>query len=1600
MAHRMGNGEPDPAPNWDVKDVINQIQEELSETNNNQNNLRPTIRYCAFTPTTLSEDTDTTDTKDKLTNNITDTPITQNHTEQIFIEPQAPLIPLEDANTHKYKTKSTTRIMRKAINKELPAIVEFRLHLDGGANLSVTPNHELLINFRRIRKHAISGVAEGAPALYATGIGYLPWRAQNGTTLLVKCYYSEYAADTIISPTDVVINKLADFHAWSQFANVDNGKGYIAFHHRDGKSTTTFPLTSHNGLWYYQTTGLTDFRPFRAYGDQGPSTVMRITKQGEWQLYHYRFGCAGEDNMEEINKHVDDCPQLRCNRFWKCRTCMQEKATYRTGQNPATDAAMDRAVTKNAEDITNEEQTPTVTLSETIPDKDLRPGQMFQMDYGFVRGSGYSTKDEDGRRITSLDGMNCYLIIIDRKTRRTWVFLQKSKTPPIETVRSFLQKNKCRTTGRLIIRSDQGGELYKSDEFQKMADSEGFILEPTAAKASFQNGMVERPNRTLARIMGCLLTNAGLGPEYWSWALIHAVYLKNRMPHRATGETPYFSWSGKKPSAKHLRIFGCPVIVKLPGLKPAKLDHNTAHGIFLGYTATDHNIYYQDYKTRRIKIATHVKFDEAGWTLPSSELPPAMKALQELGSREPVPTTVPGEQDLEPLQVQLLSDNAKIPAKATEGAAGYDIYSAEEQTIAPHSRKLINTDIAIAPPPGTYGQITSRSGLALKYGIDTRAGVIDSDYRGNIGVLLENTSDQAFTVKPGDRIAQLILYYIANPQVETVQQLNETERGSGGFGSTGINSSVVRTMQNTEDSTTHPPNIVDQAARVQTTPSVHECTDIILQEDCIKPYDIWLSDDPYDNRLTITIDVKGSHPTLGMQLVANSNETLQLADMSPSTPAAKVAKWRSTLRWSTLLSIDGKPIHTTADVEAAIATARQEKKFKVHCVFATEKRYGVHPNEGSLMLYFDQLNAFAKHIYEADREYFGPPDDDKRDWVEEANATPTQHLEDAIRTMTADISEQKVHNPADDPELGKFFKKREILQREDFPEWRASCFKQLDQYLTQGMFSEPMRLPKGTGASYMHWTFLKKMCGTKKARMVFDGARNRNHTTLGYTYANSVDAPSERLFWALTAKFGLIAVGADVSNAFAEAPAPKEPVYMYIDEFFRDWWENHLGRPKIPEECNVVRVCKAIQGHPESPRLWEKHIDRILQEAGFKPTRHEPCLYSATVKGELVLFLRQVDDFSVSAKSTAICSDIIKYINSKMSMDVKDLGIIGRFNGVDVFQTKHYVKITCERYLTKMLQAHDWMLKGPPPTNPLPLPSEQEFARQLEQAKPPSNQLEKDQLRETMGFNYRQVIGEFIWPMVKCRPEYAPHIIRLSQHNDNPAKEHYLAARQLADYLAATITEGIYYWRDQPVDELPEGELPHLHSDNYTMQTQPNATGKLIGLVDSDWAGDSVKRKSMTGVIIMLAGGAIAYKAKYQDVIALSTTEAEFVAACDAAKMILFFRSILEDLGIPQEEATVLYEDNNGALMMANAQQPTKRTRHMDIKLFSLLDWVERDLTILKDISTHDNAADAMTKMLPRQLFYRHMDTYMGKRIPPYVSIKTSSSVPKSKIMA
>jgi len=142
--------------------------------------------------------------------------------------------------------------------------------------------------------------------------------------------------------------------------------------------------------------------------------------------------------------------------------------------------------------------------------------------------------------------------------------------------------------------------------------------------------------------------------------------------------------------------------------------------------------------------------------------------------------------NIEKLLIKFNDKNAKLPYKASAEAAGLDLYSCESGIIPPHSKKLINIGISLEIPFGYYGRIAPRSGLTVKSSIDVGAGVIDSDYRGNISVILFNHGDEKFTFNQGDKIAQLIIEKIAIINTVYVNNLNHTERGDKGFGSTGV----------------------------------------------------------------------------------------------------------------------------------------------------------------------------------------------------------------------------------------------------------------------------------------------------------------------------------------------------------------------------------------------------------------------------------------------------------------------------------------------------------------------------------------------------------------------------------------------------------------------------------------------------------------------------------------------------------------------------------------------------------------------------------------------------------------------------------------------
>jgi hypothetical protein len=227
--------------------------------------------------------------------------------------------------------------------------------------------------------------------------------------------------------------------------------------------------------------------------------------------------------------------------------------------------------------------------------------------------------------------------------------------------------------------------------------------------------------------MQCILHGAGLGPEYWSFALQHVTYIYNRLPHSATGMTPHYALTGKQPTTENFRVFGCKVFVKRASKRPQKLDYHKTTVIFLGFIPTPKNIYYIDRTTRKIKMATHITFDEAHYTNEAQLRPPAAQALINLGFKEEEDIAVhyqvnTSHQPSQTPQVQLLSFSLRLPQQCSEQAVGYDVSSTMKCSLEPHNITEIPLNITIAPPPGTYTHILPRSSLARK-GVTIFAGI-------------------------------------------------------------------------------------------------------------------------------------------------------------------------------------------------------------------------------------------------------------------------------------------------------------------------------------------------------------------------------------------------------------------------------------------------------------------------------------------------------------------------------------------------------------------------------------------------------------------------------------------------------------------------------------------------------------------------------------------------------------------------------------------------------------------------------------------------------------------------------------------------------------
>jgi hypothetical protein len=313
------------------------------------------------------------------------------------------------------------------------------------------------------------------------------------------------------------------------------------------------------------------------------------------------------------------------------------------------------------------------------------------------------------------------------------------------------------------------------------------------------------------------------------------------------------------------------------------------------------------------------------------------------------------------------------------------------------------------------------------------------------------------------------------------------------------------------------------------------------------------------------------------------------------------------------------------------------------------------------------------------------------------------------------------------------------------------------------MFGSPQHVTSDNAVFNLVWTYnIKEVDNRKKAQCTCDGSPCSGQVrVLDFTYANCVNQMSARIFYAVSTAENLIIHGADASNAFAKALPTKQGFFIRSDKAFRDWWLNHKHRDPIPPGA-VIPVLSAMQGHPESPRLWEKHADKILCDIGLTPTIHKPCLYLGLIKAQRVLFVCQVDDFAIACSNESTVKKLLDMLDDKLTIPLKRMGLLDLYNGLDVIQTRDYIKINCSMYIKHICEKHlaNWMRNFDVPTGrPTPLTGCESFIKTFLLATGNPDPKQQELLAKTMEFGYCSGIRELIYALVTCRPDLSYAVV-------------------------------------------------------------------------------------------------------------------------------------------------------------------------------------------------------------------------------------------------
>jgi hypothetical protein len=347
----------------------------------------------------------------------------------------------------------------------------------------------------------------------------------------------------------------------------------------------------------------------------------------------------------------------------------------------------------------------------------------------------------------------------------------------------------------------------------------------------------------------------------------------------------------------------------------------------------------------------------------------------------------------------------------------------------------------------------------------------------------------------------------------------------------------------------------------------------------------------------------------------------------------------------------------------------------------------------------------------------------------------------------------------------------------------------------------------------------------------------------------------------------------------------------------------------------------------QSGHNWHKKIDGWFRGYGFHSSSADPCLYTKFGSGgELLVIVLYVDDLIIASNSNAMVDDFKLAISREFSMkDLKELGwILGMAIKRD--REKRVMEISQTAYIDMMLAKFRMA-----DCKPVLTPMEGTLTRMDGKDVKPDNE-------------YMKLVGSLLYAALVTRPDIAFAVQSLGKHLQAAGTEHWIAAKRVLRYLKGTREVGL----------------------RYTGTIRGSFT--LTGYADADYAGDKDNRRSTSGYAFTLSHGddvnTIDWKAKQQDVVALSSAESELISACSATQSAVYIRQLLVDLGFKQDEPTMIMEDNQACIAMSNNQIIQKRTKHIDVRYHFVREKVESKEVELVYIPTQHQLADILTKPL------------------------------------